>query len=212
MRKSLRFARCVEFAAWSLGLACASTLMYDRVEALSAQRAADVIVEHAAGSHRVTLTPTAFGPAPEMRTAGMPTSKVKPVGDRQQLLGTLDIPALHLSTPIIDDVDDESLTMGAGHVRGTAMPGGLGNFVVAAHRDTYFRPLAGIQAGMTMEVKTADGTYTYIVESTKIVLPEDVDVLDMGDVPQMTLITCYPFHYIGSAPKRFVVQARLQGF
>lgn len=205
MRKSLRFARCVEFAAWSLGLMCASTLLYDRVEALSAQRAANVIVEHAAG--HVTLTPTAFAPTPKM-----PTSKIKPVGDRQQLLGTLDIPALHLSTPIIDDVDDESLTMGAGHVRGTAMPGGLGNFVVAAHRDTYFRPLAGIQPGMTMEVKTADGTYTYVVDSTKIVLPEDVDVLDMGDVPQMTLITCYPFHYIGSAPKRFVVQARLQGF
>lgn len=207
MRKSLRFARCVEFAAWSLGLACASTLMYDRVEALSARRAANAIVERGVDPHRVTLASTNFAP-----TSMVPTSKIKPLGDRQQLLGTLDIPALHLSTPIVDDVDEESLTMGAGHMRGTAMPGGLGNFVVAAHRDTYFRPLAGIQPGMEMKVKTADGAYTYIVESTKIVLPEEVDVLDMGDVPQMTLITCYPFHYIGSAPKRFVVQARLQGF
>ena len=92
------------------------------------------------------------------------------------------------------------------------MPGGLGNFVVAAHRDTYFRPLAGIHKGMKMEVVTGEGTYTYIVDSTQIVNPADLDVLDMGQIPQMTLITCYPFHYVGSAPKRFVVQARLQGF
>ncbi len=202
MRQSPRWHRAAECAAWCLSLCCASTLVYDRVEALSAQRAADAIVAPAADARSAMLSPVAFAP----------TSRTKPVGDRQQLLGKLDIPALHLSTPIIDDVDDESLMMGAGHVRGTAMPGGLGNFVVAAHRDTYFRPLAGIHAGMKMEVRTADATYTYIVESTKVVLPGDVDVLDMGDVPQMTLITCYPFHYIGSAPKRFVVRARLQGF
>ena len=134
------------------------------------------------------------------------------MSDPNQVMGELKIPALRLSTPIVDNDDDESLMMGAGHVRGTAMPGGLGNFVVAAHRDTYFRPLAGIHPGMKMQVVTAEGTFTYVVESTKIVTPADVDVLDMGQVPQMTLITCYPFHYIGSAPQRFVVQARLQGF
>ena len=92
------------------------------------------------------------------------------------------------------------------------MPGGLGNFVVAAHRDTYFRPLAGIKAGMAIKVVTAETTYTYIVDSFKVVQPEDVDVLDMGDVPQMTLITCYPFHYIGAAPQRFSVSAHLASF
>lgn len=199
MRRSLRIA---ELAAWSLGLVCASTLVFDRVEALSAQRVANAIA--------VQESHPQVG---RILTAGWsPTSKTKPISDPNQVLGKLDIPALHLSTPIVDNDDDESLLMGAGHIRGTALPGGLGNFVVAAHRDTYFRPLAGIHAGMKMQVITTDGTYTYIVESTKIVQPDDVDVLDIGDVPQMTLITCYPFHYIGSAPKRFVVQARLLGF
>lgn len=199
MRRSLRMT---ELAAWALGLACASTLIYDRVEALSAQRAANDLVASARALPAARFTPTGWAP----------TSKVKPVSDPNQVLGELNIPALRLSTPIVDNDDDESLMMGAGHVRGTAMPGGLGNFVIAAHRDTYFRPLAGIHAGMKMQVVTAEGTYTYIVESTKIVTPADVDVLDMGQVPQMTLITCYPFHYIGSAPQRFVVQAKLQGF
>lgn len=191
-----------EVSAWSLGLLCAFTLVHDRVEALTAMKAAKQIVAHQAQAPATRLTPAGWAP----------TSKVKPVGDPGQVLGQLDIPALRLSTPIVDNDDDDSLMMGAGHVRGTAMPGGLGNFVVAAHRDTYFRPLAGIQAGMQMKVVTEDGTYTYIVESTRIVTPDEVDVLDMGDVPQMTLITCYPFHYVGSAPKRFIVRARLEGF
>ena len=92
------------------------------------------------------------------------------------------------------------------------MPGGLGNFVVAAHRDTYFRPLSGIKIGMAIEVVTPEATYTYIVDSFKIIQPENVDVLDMGDIPQMTLITCYPFHYIGAAPQRFSVSAHLASF
>lgn len=197
----MRFLRVVEISAWGLGFLCASILVHDRVEALSAERAANAIGIEA------RTTPSRYTPA-----GWAPTSKVRPVGDPKQVLGRLSIPALRLSTPIVDDDDDDSLMMGAGHVRGTAMPGGLGNFVVAAHRDTYFRPLAGIHNGMKMEVFTGEGTYTYIVDSTQIVNPSDLDVLDMGQIPQMTLITCYPFHYVGSAPKRFVVQARLQGF
>ena len=128
------------------------------------------------------------------------------------MLGRLEIPALGLSTPIVDDSDTQSLLRGAGHIRGTAMPGGLGNFVIAAHRDTFFRPLSGVKPGMRIRVVTSDDTFTYVVDSTQIVNPEDVYVLDMGNVPQMTLITCYPFHYIGAAPKRFTVRAHLSSF
>lgn len=92
------------------------------------------------------------------------------------------------------------------------MPGGLGNFVVAAHRDTYFRPLNEIKPGMTIRVVTPEQTFLYSVDSTRIVMPEDVDVLDMGSVPELTLITCYPFHYLGAAPKRFTVRAHLVSF
>ena len=197
MRGYLRF---FEIAGFCLGVVCASTLVVDRVEAVSAARIASTIENQ-------TLAQTPYHEA-----GWSPTSKTRAISNPDQVLGRLEIPALKLSTPIVDDSDDDSLTLGAGHVRGTAMPGGLGNFVLAAHRDTYFRPLAAIHSGMRMQVVTADGTYTYIVDSTRIVLPQDVDVLDMGDVPEMTLITCYPFHYIGSAPKRFVVRAHLQGF
>ena len=195
MASSLKQA---EIVAWCLGLVCASTLAFRKVEAVS-----------------VGQTAKAFGaakPAEVLPVSWAPTSKTKPITHPDQVMGRLDIPSLSLSTPIVDNSDDESLMLGAGHVRGTAMPGGLGNFVIAAHRDTYFRPLAAIHPGMKMQVVTSEETYTYIVDSTEIVLPSDVDVLDMGDIPQMTLITCYPFHYIGSAPKRFVVRAHLQGF
>ena len=124
-------------------------------------------------------------------------------------MGRLEIPALHLSAPIVDNDDHDSLLRGAGHIRGTAMPGGLGNFAIAAHRDTYFRSLSEVRTGMQLRVVTRNETFTYLVDSYKIVDPEDVYVLDTGDVPQMTLITCYPFHYIGAAPKRFAVTAHL---
>lgn len=198
----MRLARSAEIAAFCCGMVCASTLVIHQVEAASVQSVADVLGGLGAPPAKTRFEPSAWSP----------TSKTRSITNLEAVLGRLEIPALKLSTPIVDNADDQSLMLGAGHVPGTAMPGGLGNFVIAAHRDTYFRPLAGIHAGMKMQVVTADDTYTYIVDSTRIVMPEDVDVLDMGDVPQMTLITCYPFHYIGSAPKRFIVRAHLQGF
>ncbi len=191
-----RVIRGVEIGLWSTGLLCAGALLVNRAEVRAAQETVASI------GH--TVQPTSYGS--EYRAAN------KPVRSTQGILGRLDIPALRLTTPILDDDDTQSLLKGAGHIRGTAMPGGLGNFVVAAHRDTYFRPLAGIKRGMELRVVTPEETFTYVVDSTKIVNPEDLGVLDTGDVPQMTLITCYPFHYIGAAPQRFTVTAHLQSF
>ena len=191
MRQLLRSA---EIALWSVGLLCASALVFDRMEAATAQKTAVAVVS-----------------AP----AAIPSSNTErnvPIQEKDGVLGRLEIPALHLSTAIVDDSDTRSLLRGAGHIRGTALPGGLGNFVVAAHRDTFFRPLSGIKPGMRIRVITPDDTYVYVVDATQIVNPQDVDVLDMGDVPQMTLITCYPFHYIGAAPQRFTVRAHLLSF
>ncbi len=199
MRQPLR---SLEIAAWCLGLICTSTLAIRGVEANSARKVAASLGGQPGSTDQGSLSPAAW----------VPTSKTRSISNPNQVLGRLEIPALKLVTPIVDNADDDSLMLGAGHVRGTAMPGGLGNFVIAAHRDTYFRPLAGIHAGMRMQVVTADSTYVYVVDGTRIVLPDEVDVLDMGDVPQMTLITCYPFHYVGSAPKRFVVRAHLLNF
>ncbi len=191
----------MEIAAWCSGLLCAGVLFSQRMEIAAARQAAAAFIGIAPVAVSASSV-AAPGPGPSSRSA--PKSS--------QLLGRLEIPSLHLSTPILDDDDTASLLLGAGHIRGTAFPGGLGNFVIAAHRDTYFRPLAGIKAGMTMRVVTPEETFLYLVDSTKIVLPEDVDVLDVGDTPQMTLITCYPFHYIGAAPKRFIVSAHLASF
>ena len=125
------------------------------------------------------------------------------------MIGRLEVPALGLHVPILNDYDPDSLRRGVGRMKGTGVPGGLGNFVVAGHRDTYFRPLRRVRGGMVMRVVTPGGTFDYVVDSTTIVTPDNVDVLDIGDRPEMTLITCYPFDFIGAAPKRFIVRAHL---
>ena len=195
MPRLLRFA---EIGSWTLGLLCAAALVANRAEVSAAQKTAAAVA-----TASTAIVDTAAGDADRKPSSPEGASGV---------LGRLEIPALGLTTPIVDDADTRSLLRGAGHIRGTALPGGLGNFVIAAHRDTFFRPLSGIKPGMRIRVVTPDDTYTYIVDATKIVSPEDVYVLDIGNVPQMTLITCYPFHYIGAAPKRFTVQAHLSSF
>lgn len=81
---------------------------------------------------------------------------------------------------------------------------------LAAHRDTYFRPLRNIKPGMELLLRSQNGTYSYQVDTTEIVTPEKVSVLEIGSVPEVTLITCYPFDFIGAAPKRFIVHAHLK--
>lgn len=125
------------------------------------------------------------------------------------MVGRLDIPALKLSVPVMSDFESESLLRGVGHIQGTAMPGGLGTMGLAGHRDTYFRPLRRITLGMIINVTDDTGTYHYQVDSTEIVAPEQVKVLDIVDRPKMTLVTCYPFDYVGAAPMRFIVHAHL---
>lgn len=125
------------------------------------------------------------------------------------VIGTFAIPGLKLKVPIVEGLTKNDLLRGAGHVPGSATAGGLGNMAIAAHRDTYFRPLRRLTAGMDLLVTSAEGTYTYTIDNTEIVTPEQVNVLEIGSVPQVTLITCYPFDYIGAAPKRFIVHAHL---
>ncbi|MGC2660412.1 MAG: class D sortase [Bryobacteraceae bacterium] len=127
------------------------------------------------------------------------------------LVGKVVIPRLNLSAIVLQGVEAETLARGAGHVPSTAMPGQTGNFAIAAHRDTLFRPLRNIKKDDDVTFESPTGSYTYRVVSTQIVLPSDVEVLrplpDGGK--WLTLITCYPFYYVGSAPKRFIVQAKL---
>jgi sortase A len=133
-----------------------------------------------------------------------------PAGDgRHAVIGRVEIPALHLVTPLMSGDDSMSLTEGAGHIPGTAVPGGLGTVGIAGHRDTHFRQLSQVKPGMDVRLIDQSGTYHYSVTSTEIVMPEQVEVLDIQSKPGLVLITCYPFRYIGAAPKRFIVHAAL---
>lgn len=98
-----------------------------------------------------------------------------------------------------------------GHMSETAMPGEKGNVVLTAHRDSFFRPLRNIQSGDSIKIHTLDGEFEYQVASTEVVLPTDVRVLQPSSDNTLTLVTCFPFYYVGPAPKRFIVHARQIG-
>jgi sortase A len=123
------------------------------------------------------------------------------------LIGRLSIPRLNVVAMVREGADSGTLSHAVGHIPGTAMPGKAGNVGLAGHRDTIFRALRNIKANDAIDVETDRGTFRYLVTSTKIVSPKDVSVLAAGGGPTLTLVTCYPFYYVGSAPKRFIVRA-----
>jgi len=126
---------------------------------------------------------------------------------RDELIGRIEIPRLDVKAIVREGDDEGTLRHAVGHIPSTAFPGEIGNVALAAHRDTIFRPLRNIRKDDRIIVSTLDGTYEYQVQSTKIVVPTDVSVLKASAGKELTLVTCYPFYYIGSAPRRFVVHA-----
>jgi sortase A len=136
------------------------------------------------------------------------TSPAPEVSRRQELIGRIQIPRLKVNAIVREGVDNRTLRRAVGHIPGTARPGEEGNIGLAAHRDTFFRPLRDVQKNDRIMITTLEGTYEFEVESLKIVSPQDVSVLRDNGSATVTLVTCYPFNYVGSAPKRFIVQAR----
>ena len=126
------------------------------------------------------------------------------------LVGRIEIRRLKLSAVAREGVDVRTLRGSIGHVPGTALPGTDGNAAFAAHRDTFFAPLRDVRKGDEVVVTTADAVHRYSVVRTQVVDPSDVSVLEATDAPTLTLVTCYPFDYVGSAPSRFIVQAALK--
>ena len=152
----------------------------------------------------------AHEPAPRGAGSSALASRSTPSGRTPDSgVGTLTIPSLKLSVPVLSGCSDLNLERGACHMEGSADFGGLGNSAVAGHRDKDFRPLEHLRKGMDILVSEGPKEHHYVVDSFEVVVPEDVRVLDIHDRPELTLITCYPFHYIGSAPKRFIVHAHL---
>jgi len=123
------------------------------------------------------------------------------------LIGRIEIPRIGVSAIVLHGIGNTTLRHGVGHIPGTPLPERDGNVGLAAHRDSFFRGLKDIRKDDIIELTTLDGSFRYQVEWTKIVPPEETAVLADEGSPALTLVTCYPFHYVGSAPKRFIVRA-----
>jgi sortase A len=151
--------------------------------------------------------------------ASLPRSSQQPAAPARRLerpkpgdaIAKLIIPRLDAQLYVVEGDDDSELRRGPGHMTGSAMPGSAGNCVIAGHRDTHFRVLKDIRKGDDIVLKTAHGEFLYRVKETQIVSPKNNRSLQPTPQPELHLITCYPFYYVGSAPKRFVVQAELAG-
>lgn len=183
----------------AFGLVCLIFYSAVTVHTWRYQRAAKSHVEQLVSADR-----------PETLRAEMPAA-AKPLkaGD---LIGRVDIPRLKLSAAIAEGDDDRTLGKAVGHLPDTPLPWQRqGNVALAAHRDGLFRPLAKIRLNDDVRVVTPRGEYHYRVKKTHIVDPDDVWVIAPTAKPTITLITCYPFSFVGNAPQRFIVQAELVG-
>jgi sortase A len=189
---STRVAKWVEFCLWALGCLALGYCAFLWGRAQYDQAEGNWALEHAL-------------PGDPMRVAG--PSKRPPDRAEGSLVGRIDIPRLDLSAVVFEGTTDDTLARGVGHLRGSAGPGERGNLVLAGHRDTFFRALRNIREGDEVDIKGPQGEFEYQVESTTIVNPDQTEVLEPGNGDTLTLITCYPFRYIGNAPQRFIVRA-----
>ena len=124
-------------------------------------------------------------------------------------MALLRVPKIHLEVPVLEGTDDLTLNRAVGHIASTPRPGEDGNIGIAGHRDGFFRGLKNVLTGDTIEIVTPKETTTYVVDQIVIVNPSDVSVLAPRSRASVTLVTCYPFYFIGSAPQRYIVQASL---
>jgi sortase A len=124
-------------------------------------------------------------------------------------LAVLRISAINLEVPVLEGTDDLTLNRAVGHIEGTAAPSETGNIGIAGHRDGFFRGLKDIHLGDTIDLFTETENSRYVVDEIVTVLPDDVSVLAPRSTPALTLVTCYPFYFVGSAPLRYIVHATI---
>ena len=203
---STRLWLLVERAAWVIGLVCFAIWVAFYIDHVTASRRQ---IERFAALR--TATPLQPG-APDQslwspqRIAAWRSAVKDPA---PAPLAVLRIPRIRFEAPILEGTDDITLNRGVGHIEDTANPGTDGNSGIAGHRDGFFRGLKDIGPGDAIELLTLHGTEVYRVERTWIVGPEDVSVLDPTPARSLTLVTCYPFYFVGSAPQRYIVRAVL---
>lgn len=146
---------------------------------------------------------------PAVTSQGRTRSRPAAIPVTGSLIGRIDVPRLGVSVITREGVDARTLRSAVGHVPSSALPGQPGNSAFAGHRDTFFRKLRDIRDGDRVVVTTPEARHEYVVQETRVVHPRDVSVLDRTKDPMLTLVTCYPFNYIGPAPQRFIVRAAL---
>ncbi len=143
---------------------------------------------------------------PAMGNAGS-MGALREAAFRDGALGKIEIARLGVTAMIREGVDERTLQHAVGHIPGTPLPGLQGNVAIAGHRDTFFRALRNIRHGDEITLMTLDGSYRYLVDTTQVVRPDDVQVLNNSNDSILTLVTCYPFYFVGPSPKRFIVRA-----
>lgn len=197
--------RVVEKTLWIVGVICIGIFCSHLVASESA-RSGDIDAYRAALELPADRQPSDPEQSlwSEGRIAAYEESLTK---ETSEILGILEIPRLKLEVPLYDGASDLHMDRGAARIEGTAMPGEPGNLGVAAHRDGYFRVLKDIELGDELMLTTANGLEEYVVLETRIVDPSAVEVLDPTDEQSVTLVTCYPFYFVGHAPERFIVRA-----
>jgi sortase A len=154
-------------------------------------------------SESLKSSPTSVGAGPQDLAAieGRTTVRTRAVW------GRIEIASIGVSSMILEGVDQATLRRGGGHIPGTAPPGQSGNVALAGHRDTFFRALRNIHKDDEITLETLDGSYRYRVDFTQVVAPEYTAALDSSDGKILTLVTCYPFSFVGPAPQRYIVRA-----
>ena len=201
----LRWSRYLFFAVGILalgyaGYALVDARVYQAYETWRFERSLKSL-EPAIGSVRP------LHPSPLPALAKADRTRVGSAAIEGSSLGQIEISSIGLKAMIEEGDNGRTLRRAVGHVPGTALPGRQGNVVLAGHRDTFFRPLRDIRKGDEITLKTLNGSYRYRVDFTEVVSPKDIEVLGRSACPILTLVTCYPFYFVGPAPKRFIVRA-----
>ena len=202
--RSRTFSKIVEAVAWAAGIVCLAYVGVRHVDSVTSNRESmRRFTELTTADHRrgrsvdVTLWSEARIKAwQSTRDSAGPTP-----------LAILRIPRIRLEVPVLEGTDELTLNRAVGHIEDTATPGADGNAGIAGHRDGFFRGLMNLVGGDAIELESLHGTESYQIERTWIVNPDDVSVLDPTPGRSLTLVTCYPFYFIGSAPQRYIVRA-----
>ena len=226
----MKWLKVSEYVAWAVGFALVGFYVSARTHSASG-RASDIkkfekvrdeaITESAAVAAKVTSSPSLVVPARTLESTEpfdftlWGEGRIKKYEDSLGAdlglpMALLRVPKINLEVAVLEGTDDVVLDRAVGRIAGTVAPGELGNSGIAGHRDGVFRGLKDIGLGDSLEIETLTGIFTYTIDRISVVDPTHVEVLNPTEDSVITLVTCYPFYFVGKAPQRYIVRASLQ--